>query len=74
MNQLLVLLGIALIFIGMLAVVLGSFLGKGKTEWAVGGFIGPFPIGAASSKGMLWALIAVMAVLAAVWLLLGRGF
>ena len=72
MNQFLVLIGIVLIFIGILAIFLGSFAGKeGKVEWGIGGFIGPVPVGFASSKPMMYIIIALLAILALLHILLG---
>ena len=67
MDQQIIIIGVIILVIG-LAVILTGFLGKdsGKTkvEWGFGGFIGPFPFGIASSKGMLYVLITIMMVLA----------
>lgn len=59
-------IGMAVIFIGVIIVIIGSIINaqKGKTEskFAVGGFIGPIPFGFANDKGMLWFVIGISVV------------
>ena len=54
-----ILIGFALVFIGAMT-GLGS--GQKDTKVAVGGFIGFIPFGFGNDKKMVWALIAMMAV------------
>jgi len=53
--------GIALILLGIFITILSVILsGKGRVEYGVVGFIGPFPIGIASSKEMLKLILIVL--------------
>jgi uncharacterized membrane protein len=74
MNNFFILLGLAFVIIGIVIIMAVAFLGKGeaKTEGAVGGFIGPIPFGLATSKGMLYLVITLSLVMAAVFLIMGR--
>jgi len=64
-------IGIFLIFVGILFVIIGSFFQAktGETKVAVGGFIGPFPFGFANDKQMMWAVIAISAILLILWII-----
>jgi len=65
MEQSVILVGIILVFLGMLLIVAGSLLGKsGRIEWGVGGFIGPIPFGFASSKSMLYFVVFSLLLIA----------
>jgi uncharacterized membrane protein len=74
MANALLLLGIIFIAIGIAFVAVVAFLGKGvaRTEGAVVGFIGPFPIGFATSKAMLFMALGISITLVLAFLLLGR--
>ncbi len=76
MEQFLVLLGIALVFIGMVIIIIGSLLGTGKGEVKVGigGFIGPIPFGFASERGMLYLVIILTIVMFVVFVLMSHRF
>ena len=58
-------IGFALIFIGILLIIIGFFLitfssiKESKVEIAVGGFIGPIPFGFATSKELLILIIII---------------
>jgi uncharacterized membrane protein len=61
-QNMVVFVGIALIFIGIFIVLLGSLTGKdSKTSFTVGGFIGPIPFGFGNDPQML-KIVAVIAV------------
>jgi uncharacterized membrane protein len=74
MNDFFLLLGLAFVIIGIVIIAAVAFFGKGevKTQGAVGGFIGPIPFGFATSKGMLYLVITLSLVMAAVFLIIGR--
>ncbi len=75
MHEKIVLLGFALIFIGMLVIIIGTSLGeKGKTGtgFAFGGFIGPIPFGWASEKPWLYLVVAISVIMLLFFLLSGR--
>jgi len=75
MNDFFLLLGLAFVIIGIVIIAAVAFLGKSgevKTQGAVGGFIGPIPFGFATSKGMLYLVITLSLVMAAVFLIMGR--
>jgi len=74
MSKFFLLLGLAFVIIGIVIIAAVAFLGKGevKAEGAVGGFIGPVPFGFATSKGMLYLVITLSLVMAAVFLIMGR--
>jgi uncharacterized membrane protein len=66
-------IGLAFIAIGLLIIVISSFLTKTESEWGFGGFIGPFPFGFASNQTMLYitiilTVLLVVLSLALVWL------
>lgn len=72
--QKLMLVGIAIIFIGIILLVISSLLsiqekGKTKTEVAVGGFIGIFPFGFFTSKKAFWMWIVLAAVAIIFWII-----
>ena len=69
MSNSLILLGFALVVIGIIIMLLGAAHGKSKVEWGVGGFIGPVPVGFASSPMMLYVIIAFMTVVMLFFLL-----
>jgi uncharacterized membrane protein len=60
MQEKLFLLGLAFILIGVLIVIVASFLGGKKVEYAFGGFIGPIPFGWASNEKMLIILLILL--------------
>ena len=57
----LVAIGFAVVFFGIVLIIIGSLLGagEGKTKIAVGGFIGPIPFGFANDRTLLYAVIAI---------------
>ena len=61
MNKLLFRIGLLLISLGILLTVIaaisGTSEGKHKVEWGIGGFIGPFPFGFASSREILLLIL-----------------
>lgn len=69
-------IGILLIFLGMLAVFIGSIssvkIGDKNTKVAVGGFIGFIPFGFANDKNLLYFVLGLSAFLIIVFLLIGR--
>jgi len=58
---LLILVGFALVFAGVVVSVARSLLGEGDVEAEAGGvfFIGPIPIVFGTSKGVVWMALAV---------------
>jgi len=74
MNQLLVALGIAAIFIGIVLVFIGSLIGEKKSnvQVGVGGFIGPIPVGLATSREALYLVVAIMVAMLLYLLVLSR--
>jgi len=74
MSNFFFLLGLAFVIIGIVIIAAVAFLGKSgetKTEAGVGGFIGIIPFGFATSKGMLYLVVALSVVMAAVFLIMG---
>lgn len=70
MNEYLIPLGIVFIFVGILLISVGTIFGSGttsNTKVAFGGFIGPLPFGFANDKGVLYALIGMMAFVFVLW-------
>ncbi len=69
-------IGIALIFIGMIAVFVGSTssikAGDKNTKVAVGGFIGFIPFGFANDKSMLYFVIGLSAFILILFFILAR--
>lgn len=64
-------IGIALILIGFLVAIIGSFLGKGSdVKVGFGGFIGPFAFGWANDPQMLKWIIGLTIVAAVIFVLL----
>lgn len=62
-----ILIGFALVFIGALT---QTFSGKSDTKVAVGGFIGFIPFGFGNDKRMVWALIILMGIALAFFLIM----
>jgi uncharacterized membrane protein len=52
--------GFAVVFLGIILIVIGSLIGsgEGKTKIAIGGFIGPVPFGFANDSRLLYVVIA----------------
>lgn len=74
LNDRLVPLGVALVFIGVIMIVIGSFFASAKdskTKVKSAGiiFIGPIPLGWASDKQTFFMLLGVALLALAVWLL-----
>jgi len=63
MQEKLLLIGLALIFIGILITIIASFFGGKKVEYAFGGFIGPIPFGWASNEKMLLVILILLFVI-----------
>ncbi len=76
MSEKLIVIGIVLILAGILLLIIGSIIGltksNGKTDIAIGGFIGPVPFGFFTEKGMFWIWLAVLAVFIILWFLLRK--
>lgn len=67
----LVLVGFALVFIGILVIVIGSVIsGKTETKWGVGGFVGFLPFGFANDPKMLWIVIGISIAVLVIFILL----
>jgi len=77
-DERIVLIGFALVFAGMIVIILGSALGSknkpnsSSSGFAVGGFIGPIPFGWATEKPLLYIVIAISVIMFLVFMLLGR--
>jgi len=68
------LLGLFLIFFGIILITISAFLhDKTKINVAVGGFIGPIPFGFATSKEMLLIIIVITILLAILYFLIIRS-
>lgn len=64
MEQSILALGMLIVIIGIIVIAAGSLMGgKGKSEFAVGGFIGPIPFGFASSREMLYMAVGLTVIL-----------
>ena len=76
MEQFLILLGIVLIFTGMIIIIIGSLLGaqRGEVKVGIGGFIGPIPFGFASERGMLYLVIVLTIAMFVVFVLVSHRF
>lgn len=67
------LIGIGFIFFGILLTIIAAFLsGSGKVEGGFVGFIGPFPIGFATSKKMLYFTLGFSLLLLILFLFFTR--
>ena len=71
----LVLVGFAVVFIGIIIIVIASLLGAKesgtKVNVGIGGFIGIIPFGFANSKEMLYLTIAITLAVFVVFVLWG---
>ena len=69
-------IGIVLIFIGMIAVVIGSMssvkASDKNTKVAIGGFIGFIPFGFANDRNMLYFVIGLSAFIFVLFIILAR--
>lgn len=66
--QKLIPIGFALVLLGMLLLILGSFSAqKADTKVAVGGFIGFIPFGFANDKRLLYLVIGVSVAFFVIW-------
>jgi len=72
----LMLIGVAVVFIGIFIIIIGSLMGAGdgKTgaKVAVGGFIGPIPFGFANDKPLLYVVMAAAVILFVVSLMFSQ--
>ena len=70
------LIGLALIFVGIIflvvSVISAALSEKGKVDIAVGGFIGPIPFGFFTSKKMFWLWLCILILGLALWFLAKR--
>jgi uncharacterized membrane protein len=55
-------LGFALIFIGVILMMAGSFGKGGNAQWGIGGFIGPIPFGFMNSLNALYTAVAISVI------------
>jgi len=72
-------IGIVLLFIGIILIFIGSLLSATKSEKSnikSAGilFIGPFPVGWASDKGIFYTLIAITILMLIVYFFLFKRF
>lgn len=67
-------IGAIILIIGLVIILMGLLANfqEAKVEWGFGGFLGPIPFGAASSKGMFYLVIALSLVMFFVWYLLNK--
>lgn len=76
MNEILLLLGIALIFVGIFLIITYSILNiqSGKTEFSFVGLIGPIPIVISNSKDLLIISLIILVIFIALLILLLKLF
>jgi len=68
----LMLIGLSLIVVGIVVLFAAALGAKGETEAAVVGFVGPIPIGAGTSKEILYLAVGLTAALTVLFLLISR--
>ncbi len=69
MAQELVTIGFILLFVAIALILVGAFTGgKADVKYGVGGFIGPIPFGFGNDPRMVWIVIALSAILLAIFL------
>jgi len=69
-------LGVVAVFVGMILIVVGALLSASKQSRTEGGFVfflGPIPIIGATSKTMLYAVIALSIFVLIFFLIFNRG-
>jgi uncharacterized membrane protein len=59
----LIIIGLVLLFVGIILIVVGSFSSTKNVKFGFGGFIGPIPFGFANDPRLLWIVIIVTIVL-----------
>lgn len=75
MEETLFFMGIALIFLGFFLMMIAAFVsGTGKLEGGGVVFIGPFPIGFATSKRMMYLLLMISLIIFFMFLIFGKRF
>ncbi|GIU68393.1 MAG: hypothetical protein KatS3mg001_243 [Candidatus Pacearchaeota archaeon] len=78
MSEKIIAIGIIFIFLGISLLVIGSLIslskGNSKTNFAIGGFIGPIPFGFFSNKKMFWIWLLIAISFLLIWFLLRRYF
>ena len=76
--QQLVNFGLLVMIIGIIIVFLGIFMGAkegaSKTKVAVGGFIGPIPLGFGNEKNWVWFVTILSLVLFLIWVFFSFRF
>lgn len=70
----LIAIGFVVVLIGFILIILGSILQttKGKTEGGFIAFIGPIPIGWATSKNIFYILVILSLVVLIIFFILNR--
>lgn len=74
----LILIGLVVVLIGIIIMIIGSISlvlsggNSGKTNVAVGGFIGPIPFGFFTSKKMFWIWLLMLVIIIVFWFLMRR--
>jgi uncharacterized membrane protein len=73
-----ILTGITLIIIGFIIITAGILISltkeKSKTNFAIGGFIGPIPFGFFSDKKMFFVWLLILTIFLIIWVLFRRIF
>ncbi|MEK6852394.1 MAG: DUF131 domain-containing protein [Nanoarchaeota archaeon] len=75
MSGTLLMIGIVLLFLGVILIIISSLLasqGKSKAEVGFGGFIGPIPFGYFTSSRMFWVWILFTIIFVIIWFILLR--
>lgn len=68
----LVLLGLAIVIVGIFVIILGSALSGSNAKFAVGGFIGPIPFGFGNDRNLVILSIALSAAIIVFFLVANR--
>lgn len=62
MEEKILLIGIVLIFVGIILTIISAFLSNKRVEYGFGGFIGPIPFGWATNQKMLMIIVILMMI------------
>ncbi len=74
MSEKIILIGLTFVLAGIFLMVAGSIIGsfsgnQNKVNFAIGGFIGPFPFGFFSAKSMFWIWLGIMIIFLMLWVI-----
>jgi len=59
----LIIIGIVLLFVGIIFILVGSISSSKNVKFGFGGFIGPIPFGFANDPRLLWIIIIITIIL-----------